>query len=228
MIELKELTKKYNKSQGVDVLRNINLNVERGEFLSIMGPSGSGKSTLLRILGGIDLPTSGDYYYDGELINTYSQKMLSHFRNSKTSFIFQEYNLVRDISVFENIELPLVVRNKKRAERHKIVNDTIRHLHIENLSKRYPDSLSGGEKQKCAIARAIVSKNELLLADEPTGALDQESGKEILGLLCELNKKNGITIIMVTHDFLVDSYANRHISIHDGIIETDKLLSNNG
>jgi putative ABC transport system ATP-binding protein len=221
IIELKNVIKKYGKdNSSACALQNISLNIKQGEMLSIMGPSGSGKSTLLNILGCMDLPTSGNYYLKGELVTNKSNTELSKIRNSSVSFVFQHFALMREYSVYENIELPLLHRKtSSKAKKDKIMYYSQK-LGIENLIHKKPSQISGGQQQRVAIVRALVSEAEIILADEPTGALDQKTGKELLELLRTLNKENK-TIVIVTHDNNIAQYCDRTIYISDGMI-TDR------
>ncbi|MDO5291742.1 MAG: ABC transporter ATP-binding protein [bacterium] len=219
IIQLKNISKTYGKGENTTkALREINLTIKKGEFISIMGPSGSGKSTLLNIMGCMDVPTEGDYILENDKISGNVNKELSFIRNKKLSFIFQNFALLNDYTVYENIELPLNCRKISKKEKKETINYFMSRLGIQTLAKKYPSQISGGQQQRVAIARALVTRPEVILADEPTGALDQNTGKELLKLICELHKE-GTTIIMVTHDQKVADYAQRMIVIEDGRIK---------
>lgn len=224
LIQLEDITKIYGKGPSrVIALQNISLNINQSEMLSIMGPSGSGKSTLLNILGCMDIPTSGSYYLNGELVNTKSNLELSRIRNSTVSFVFQHFALLKDYSVYDNIELPLLHRRmSNKSKKEKILYYSTK-LGIEKLINKKPYQISGGQQQRVAIARALVSDANIILADEPTGALDQKTGEELLQLLKSINKENK-TIIIVTHDNKVAQYCDRKVYISDGRIIEDIRL----
>lgn len=224
LIQLTDITKIYGEaSSRVTALKNISLDINQSEMLSIMGPSGSGKSTLLNILGCMDIPTSGSYYLNDELMSTKSNLELSRIRNSTVSFVFQNFALMKDYSVYDNIELPLLYRKvSNKSKREKIMYYSTR-LGIEKLVNKKPYQISGGQQQRVAIARALVSDASIILADEPTGALDQKTGEELLQLLKNINKQNK-TIIIVTHDNKVAQYCDRKIYISDGRIIEDIRL----
>lgn len=216
MINLQNITKTYDKK--IEVLHQISLNIEDGEFIAIMGPSGSGKTTLLNIIGGIDKMTDGSYYFDEIPVHKLNASKLHEFRKKNVGFIFQNYNLLDDCTIFENVELPLRIRNVKKVDRIKKVLDLLSTFGIDEHAKKFPSQLSGGEQQRCSLARAIIAENKLLLADEPTGALDSQNGKEVMNILIKLNKEQKITIILVTHDQKIAEYADRIIYIKDGKI----------
>lgn len=224
LIQLTDITKIYGEaSSRVTALKNISLDINQSEMLSIMGPSGSGKSTLLNILGCMDIPTSGSYYLNDELMSTKSNLELSRIRNSTVSFVFQNFALMKDYSVYDNIELPLLYRKmSNKSKKEKIMYYSTR-LGIEKLVNKKPYQISGGQQQRVAIARALVSDASIILADEPTGALDQKTGEELLQLLKNINKQNK-TIIIVTHDNKVAQYCDRKIYISDGRIIEDIRL----
>lgn len=218
IIELKNIRKEYvKKNFKFTAIDNINLSVEKGDFIAIMGPSGAGKSTLLNIIGCMDQLTEGEYYLNGKLINKLNNKELSKIRNSTISFVFQDFALMKEYSVYDNVELPLSYRNLSNKEKKQMVTAQLEALGIEDQIKKKPNELSGGQQQRVAIARALVGDVEIILADEPTGALDSKTGMEIMNILSEINKK-GKTIIIVTHDEKVASYCNKKIIIKDGKI----------
>lgn len=219
IIDLRNINKIYNEKKiGTMALKNINLTIERGEFVAIMGPSGSGKSTLLNIIGCMDIPTEGEYYLDDRLVTKLSNKELSRTRNKKLSFIFQNFALMKDYNIYDNVELPLTYRNISSKEKKCKVITYLRKLGIEDKINSKPLELSGGQQQRVAIARALVSDAEIILADEPTGSLDRKNGREVMELITEINKQ-GKTIIIVTHDEKVAAYCNRRIIIEDGSIK---------
>ncbi len=198
-------------------LNQVSLEVNEGEFVAIMGPSGCGKSTLLNILGLLDNPTGGQYYLLGKEVGGLKEKERTQFRKGKIGFVFQSFNLIEELNVFENVELPLIYMHIKAAERKKMVNEILARMNISHRAGHFPQQLSGGQQQRVAIARAVVSKPKLILADEPTGNLDSTNGKEVMTLLTELNQE-GTTILMVTHSQHDASYAHRIISLFDGEI----------
>ena len=221
MITLNSLSKIYRTDEIETVaLENVNLTVERGEFLSIMGPSGCGKSTLLNILGLLDNPTEGSYELLGKEMSKLKESERTKFRKGKLGFVFQSFNLIDELNVFENVELPLKYLHIGASERKRRVNEILKRMSISNRSKHYPQQLSGGQQQRVAIARAVVSNPKLILADEPTGNLDSKNGKEVMNLLCELNSE-GTTIVMVTHSQKDASMAQRIINLFDGRIVGD-------
>ncbi|MBS5621149.1 ABC transporter ATP-binding protein [Eubacterium sp.] len=216
IIELQNIGKTYGKGESAtEALKDINLRIECGEFWSIMGPSGSGKSTLLNILGCMDIPTSGTYLLNGEIVNTLKNEQLSEVRNKTISFVFQHFALLNDYSVYDNIMLPLNCRKMSAGEKKKRVKYYMKRLGIEQLAKKHPTQISGGQQQRVAIARALVTEPEIILADEPTGALDQKTGAELMKLLQEINDE-GKTIILVTHDAKVAGMAKKQLFIQDG------------
>ena len=218
IIELKNIRKEYGKKDfKFTAIDNINLSVEKGDFIAIMGPSGSGKSTLLNIIGCMDQLTKGEYYLNGKLINKLKNKELSKIRNSTISFVFQDFALMKEYNVYDNVELPLSHRNLSNKQKKQMIIKQLEELGIKDQIKKKPNELSGGQQQRVAIARALVSDAEIILADEPTGALDSKTGMEIMNILSEINKK-GKTIIIVTHDEKVASYCNKKIIIKDGRI----------
>lgn len=196
-------------------LNEVSLEIARGEFVAIMGPSGCGKSTLLNILGTLDSPTSGKYFFDGKEIDKMSESQLTAFRKGNIGFVFQNFNLIDELTVYENVELPLVYLNGKKGERRKKVMEVLERMNIAHRAGHFPQQLSGGQQQRVAIARAVVTDCPLILADEPTGNLDSTNGIEVMELLRELNKQ-GTTIVIVTHSQRDAKYAHRIIHLLDG------------
>lgn len=218
IIELKNISKIYGEGESKTVaLDNVNLTIEKGDFIAIMGPSGSGKSTLLNILGCIDLPSSGEYMLDGTLVKDINQNRLAEIRNEKIGFIFQNFNLLYDFNIVDNVSLPLQY-SKNKKDINKRVLDIISDVGLSKHIGKTPDKISGGQKQRVAIARALVNNPEVILADEPTGALDKETGENVLELLADINKK-GKTVIIVTHDINVANKCKRIITVVDGKLD---------
>ena len=218
LIELKELNKTYNNGQPLHVLKGINLNIERGEFVSIMGASGSGKSTLLNILGILDNYDTGTYTLDGKLIKDLTERQSADYRNRMIGFIFQSFNLISFKTAVENVELPLYYQGVPRRKRHELAMEYLEKLGLTPWAKHFPNEMSGGQKQRVAIARALITHPRIILADEPTGALDSKTSVEVMQLLKRLNQEEGITIIVVTHESGVANETNKIIHIKDGII----------
>jgi putative ABC transport system ATP-binding protein len=225
MIQLKQIEKSY-RTDTIETLalNGINLNIFRGEFLSIMGPSGCGKSTLLNIMGLLDAPTKGEVLIDGRLTAHLSDKQLAHFRNEMIGFIFQSFHLINDLQVLDNVELPLLYRKVSARERVQLAKEALTKVGLSNRMKHFPSQLSGGQKQRVAIARAIVGRPKIILADEPTGNLDSAMGNEIMDLLLHLNATEGTTIIMVTHDETMAKKTHRLVRLFDGAQVNDHSL----
>ena len=222
MINLKNLTKIYRTDEiESTALNQVSFEIEKGEFVSIMGPSGCGKSTLLNILGMLDKPDSGSYKFLGTEISGLNEKGRSAVRKQNIGFIFQNFNLIDELTVFENIELPLIYNRVSSSERKKRVNELIDKMGISHRASHFPQQLSGGQQQRVAVARALITKPPLILADEPTGNLDSSHGNEVMELLCELNE-SGTTIIMVTHSSHDASFSGRVINLLDGQIVSEK------
>lgn len=218
MIEINNLSKVFRTSEVETVaLNQVNLQVNEGEFVAIMGPSGCGKSTLLNILGLLDNPTEGSYRLLGQEVAHLHEKERTRVRKGKIGFVFQSFNLIDELNVFENVELPLTYLSVKASERKRMVDDMLRRMAISHRARHYPQQLSGGQQQRVAIARAVVTKPRLILADEPTGNLDSKNGTEVMNLLTGLNRE-GTTIVMVTHSQHDASYAHRTIHLFDGSI----------
>ncbi|NDK55394.1 ABC transporter ATP-binding protein [Pontibacter fetidus] len=226
MITLSNIEKVYQtKTIETVALQNVNLTVPKGEFLSIMGPSGCGKSTLLNIMGLLDIPSSGMVTIDGQPIQTYKDKELAHIRNQKIGFVFQSYHLVNDLSVLDNVELPLLYRSSiSGSERTKRAKAALEKVGLSARTQHFPSQLSGGQRQRVAIARALVGQPEIILADEPTGNLDSVMGEEIMNILLDLNRLDGTTIVMVTHDENMALKTERLVRFFDGQQVSDAKL----
>ena len=222
LIRIQHLSKTYTRGdQLIPVLRDINLEVGRGEFVSLMGPSGSGKSTLLNLIAGIDQPTSGTIAIDGVDIATLDEGELADWRAANVGFIFQFYNLMPVLTAYENVELPLLLTDLSRRQRHEHVTATLAMVKLADRMDHYPNELSGGQQQRVAIARALVTDPTLIVADEPTGDLDRSTGQEILDMMDELNRDLGKTIVMVTHDPKAAARASRMIHLEKGVLVDD-------
>lgn len=221
MIKIENLSKVFRTEEvETTALNNVSLEVKKGEFVAIMGPSGCGKSTLLNIIGLLDNPTDGKYYFDGEEVGHLKEKQRTQVRKGNIGFVFQSFNLIDELNVYENVELPLIYLKKKASEKKEIVSRILDRMNISHRAKHFPQQLSGGQQQRVAIARAVVASPKLILADEPTGNLDSRNGTEVMNLLTELNQE-GTTIIMVTHSQHDASYAHRVINLFDGQIVTE-------
>ena len=218
LIELKDVNKTYNNGQPLHVLKGITLGIDKGEFVSIMGASGSGKSTLLNILGILDNYDTGEYYIDGRLIKGLSERQAADYRNHMIGFIFQSFNLIGFKTAVENVELPLFYQGVPRARRHQLAMEYLDRLGLADWAKHYPNEMSGGQKQRVAIARALITTPKIILADEPTGALDSKTSEEVMQLLGKLNREEGVTIIVVTHESGVANCTDKIVHIKDGII----------
>ena len=219
MIELKDINKTYQGAQPLHVLKGIDLHIGEGEFVSIMGASGSGKSTLLNILGILDNYDSGEYWLAGTLIKDLSERKAAEYRNRMIGFIFQSFNLIGFKTAVENVELPLFYQGVGGKKRHQMALDYLERLGLLDWATHYPNELSGGQRQRVAIARALITHPRVILADEPTGALDSKTSVEVMQLLKQLNDEQHITEIIVTHDPGVANQTNRIIRIKDGVIE---------
>ena len=218
LIELKDVNKTYNNGQPLHVLKGIDLSIDRGEFVSIMGASGSGKSTLLNILGILDNYDTGEYYIDGKLIKGLTESQAADYRNRMIGFIFQSFNLISFKTAVENVELPLFYQGVSRHKRHELAMQYLDKLGLTPWATHYPNEMSGGQKQRVAIARALITNPKILLADEPTGALDSKTSEEVMQLLSKLNREEGVTIIVVTHESGVANCTDKIVHIKDGII----------
>ncbi|MBB6611029.1 ABC transporter ATP-binding protein [Pontibacter sp. Tf4] len=218
MITLSDIEKVYQtKTIETVALQRVNLTVPKGEFVSIMGPSGCGKSTLLNIMGLLDVPTSGVVTIDGQSITSYKDKELAHIRNEKIGFVFQSYHLVNDLSVLDNVELPLLYRSGvSGSERTKLAKAALDKVGLSARTKHFPNQLSGGQRQRVAIARALIGNPAIILADEPTGNLDSVMGEEVINILLNLNRQDGATIVMVTHDENMAHKTERLVRFFDG------------
>jgi putative ABC transport system ATP-binding protein len=223
MIKTNDLTKVFRTEEvETTALNKVTLNVKEGEYVAVMGPSGCGKSTLLNILGLLDNPTSGSYVFNGTEVANLKERDRTIFRKGNIGFVFQSFNLIDELNVYENVELPLIYLKMKTSERKKRVEDVLERMKIGHRAKHFPQQLSGGQQQRVAIARAVVANPKLILADEPTGNLDSKNGIEVINLLTELNKE-GTTIIMVTHNDRDAGYAHRIVNLFDGQVVTEKL-----
>lgn len=225
MIRIENLSKVFRTEEvETTALNNVSLNVKKGEFVAIMGPSGCGKSTLLNIIGLLDNPTEGNYYFNGQEVGHLKEKQRTQVRKGNIGFVFQSFNLIDELNVYENVELPLIYLKKKASEKKNLINQMLDRMNIIHRAKHFPQQLSGGQQQRVAIARAVVAGPQLILADEPTGNLDSKNGAEVMNLLTELNQE-GTTIIMVTHSQHDASYAHRIINLFDGQVITEQTMN---
>lgn len=216
MIQLKHIYKSYSMGEvEIPALRDVNLHVKPKEFVSVLGPSGSGKSTLMNLIGCLDIPDSGEYYLDGENVANCSENELSEIRGVKIGFIFQQFNLIPELTAYENVEMPLLYRKISKQERHERVMRTLKQVGLEERMRHKPTQLSGGQQQRVAIARVLAAEPSIILADEPTGNLDSASGKEIMGIIKGL-WESGHTIVLITHDINVANQAQRKVYVCDG------------
>ena len=223
LIDIRGVYKIYNENTDAEVraLDGVDLQIDRGEFVAVVGQSGSGKSTLMNILGCLDIPTRGTYRIDGEDVKDLDDVQLSHIRNKQIGFIFQGYNLIQALTAYENVELPLIYQNVSPFKRRDMVMDAMERVGVADRYKHHPAEMSGGQQQRVAIARAIATRPPIIMADEPTGALDSRTGQEVLHFLQELNKE-GSTVILITHDNGIAATARRCVRISDGHIIEDK------
>ena len=223
MLELKNIKKHYKMGDNVvKALDGVDLTINDGEFVTIIGPSGSGKSTMMNIIGCLDVATEGEYYVDGVEISHYSENQLAFLRNKKMGFIFQGFNLLQNLNAYENVELPMIYQGVSKAERHERVEKALEMVGMKERMKHKPSELSGGQQQRVAIARALATKPMCILADEPTGNLDSKTGEEIMKILDELNEK-GTTVIIITHNDEIAQKSKRVVRIHDGKIDSDTV-----
>jgi putative ABC transport system ATP-binding protein len=221
MLQVEKLTKVFRTEEVETIaLNGVSFNIQQGEFVAIMGPSGCGKTTLLNVLGLLDNPTSGDYNLLGKEVGKLKEKERTIYRKGNIGFVFQSFNLIDELNVYENVELPLIYLKIGASQRKKRVNEMLNRMNISHRSKHFPQQLSGGQQQRVAIARAVVANPKLILADEPTGNLDSKNGKEVMDLLTELNRE-GATIVMVTHSQKDASYAHRILNMLDGELVAD-------
>ena len=221
MIRIEHLSKVFRTEEvETTALNDVSLHVKQGEFVAIMGPSGCGKSTLLNIIGLLDNPTSGNYYFNGQEVGHLKEKQRTQVRKGNIGFVFQSFNLIDELNVYENVELPLIYLKKKASEKKELVTSILDRMNISHRVKHFPQQLSGGQQQRVAIARAVVAGPKLILADEPAGNLDSKNGAEVMNLLTELNQE-GTTIVMVTHSQHDASYAHRVVHLFDGQIVTE-------
>ncbi len=223
MIKTKDLKKIYTTEDvETTALNNVNLNIQEGEYVAIMGPSGCGKSTLLNVLGMIDNPSSGEYHFLGQEVSKYSERQRANLRKANIGFVFQSFNLIDELTVFENVELPLLYLGFSASERKKRVNEVLEQMEIMARRNHFPQQLSGGQQQRVAVSRAIVSRPKLILADEPTGNLDSAHGEEVMRIVGELHEA-GTTIVMVTHSPAYAEYSHRTIHLFDGHIVSENI-----
>lgn len=229
MIELEAITKTFsNGPEKVDVLKNIHLTIEEGEFVAIMGPSGSGKSTLMNIIGFLDRPSSGNYFLNGKEMKNMTDQELARIRNRTIGFVFQQFHLLPRLTALKNVELPLIYAGVKKRERLERAKEALEKVGLAERIDYLPNKLSGGQKQRVAIARAIVNHPQIILADEPTGALDSKTSAQIMELFTKLNREEGTTIVVVTHERGVAAYADRIVTVRDGQITHDGSESTPG
>ncbi len=223
MIKTQDLVKVFRTEEvETTALNNVNLEVKPGEFVAIMGPSGCGKSTLLNIIGLLDNPSGGEFYFNGTEVSKFKEKQRTNLRKANIGFVFQSFNLIDELTVFENVELPLLYMNVPSSERRKKVETVLERMKISHRKNHFPQQLSGGQQQRVAIARAVVANPKLILADEPTGNLDSANGEEVMELLSELNRE-GTTVVMVTHSPTDAEKAHRIVQLFDGHIVTENV-----
>ena len=228
MIKAVKLTKVFRTEEiETSALNQVNLHIQKGEFVAIMGPSGCGKSTLLNIIGLLDNPSGGEYYFDGEEVGQLKERHRTLLRKGNIGFVFQSFNLIDELNVYENVELPLIYLKLKASERKEMVGKVLERMKISHRKKHFPQQLSGGQQQRVAIARAVVANPKLILADEPTGNLDSKNGLEVMNLLTELNRE-GTTIVMVTHSMHDSEFAHRVVNLFDGQIITEEVKKEMG
>ena len=223
LIELRDVYKIYGEGLESEVraLDGVSLTIEKGEFAAVVGQSGSGKSTMMNVLGCLDVPTRGDYLLDGTDVRELTDKELSHIRNKQIGFIFQQYNLIQDLTVLENVELPLIYQGIRVDDRYDLATEALARVGLAGRMKHRPTEMSGGQQQRVAIARAIAAKPPIIMADEPTGALDSRTGHEVLEFLQQLNRE-GTTVILITHDNGIAATARRCVRLQDGKVVEDR------
>ncbi|MFQ5750757.1 MAG: ABC transporter ATP-binding protein [bacterium] len=223
MIKTTNLKKIYTTEEvETTALNNVNVEIKEGEFVSIMGPSGCGKSTLLNLLGLLDNPTDGEYYFFEQEVSQYNERRRANLRKSNIGFVFQSFNLIDELTVYENVELPLLYLGYSSADRKKRVEEVLEQMEITHRKNHFPQQLSGGQQQRVAVARAVIAKPKLILADEPTGNLDSAHGDEVMNLITELNEA-GTTVVMVTHSPAYAEYSQRIIHLFDGHVVTENI-----
>lgn len=223
MIRTVNLNKVFRTEEiETSALNNVTLHIKKGEFVAVMGPSGCGKSTLLNIIGLLDNPTSGEYYFDGQEVGGFRERNRTLLRKGNIGFVFQSFNLIDELNVYENVELPLIYLKMSARERRDKVEKVLERMKISHRKKHFPQQLSGGQQQRVAIGRAVVANPKLILADEPTGNLDSKNGLEVMNLLTELNRE-GTTIVMVTHSMHDSGFAHRVVNLFDGQIITEEV-----
>lgn len=226
MLEIKKITKVYKMGEVlVNALRGVSFNIDKGQFIAIMGPSGSGKTTLMHIIGCLDHPSEGSFIMDGEDISKVNDNKLAEIRNKKIGFVFQQFNLLNRVNILNNVEVPLIYAGVNSKKRKNLVKQVLESVGLSNRLKHRPNEISGGEKQRAAIARALVNNPLIILADEPTGNLDTKNGEEIMGIFNKLHQE-GHTIIVVTHELEIARHAQRIIHLRDGLIENDEVIEN--
>jgi putative ABC transport system ATP-binding protein len=226
MLEIKKITKVYKMGEVVvNALRGVSFHIDKGQFVAIMGPSGSGKTTLMHIIGCLDHPSEGSFIMDGEDISKVNDNKLAEIRNKKVGFVFQQFNLLNRVNILNNVEVPLIYAGVNSKKRKNLVKQVLENVGLSNRLKHRPNEISGGEKQRAAIARALVNNPLIILADEPTGNLDSKNGEEIMKIFHKLHQE-GHTIIVVTHELEIAKYAQRIIHLRDGVIENDEVIEN--
>ncbi len=223
MIRMESITKLYKtKEIETAALKEVSLDIRKGEFVAVMGPSGCGKSTLLNVLGMLDSPSSGKYWFSDQEVSSYSERRRTNIRKINIGIVFQSFNLIDELTVYQNIELPLVYLGMRGSKRKNLVRDMLERMNIAPRANHYPLQLSGGQQQRVAVARAVIANPKLLLADEPTGNLDSEHGKEVMNIITELND-TGTTVVMVTHSPTHAAYSHRIVNLFDGKIITENI-----